>query len=79
MGSFLTVADLQHSQWQAITHVYLEDEPGRRSVAKLLTKRRGAANCSQYRQAAGVGAEAVVIDWTYRDTQNRESTSSEHN
>ena len=34
---------------------------------------------AQHRQAAGAGAQAVIIDWTYRDTQNRESTSSEHN
>jgi hypothetical protein len=38
--------------------VYYENEPGRRSAAKLLSKDEARKDCGQYRQAAGAG---VVI------------------
>jgi len=36
--------------------VYFEDESGRRSAAKLLSKDEGAKDCSEHRQAAGAQA-----------------------
>jgi hypothetical protein len=36
---------------QALAYVYFEDEPGRRSAAKLLSK--GAKDRRQYREVAG--------------------------
>ncbi len=38
---------------QALAFVYCEDEPGRRTAAKLLNPRRSAADRCQHRQAAG--------------------------
>jgi hypothetical protein len=43
---------------QALAYIYLEDEPGRRSAAKLLSRRRSAADGGQHRQASGA-AEAA--------------------
>ena len=37
-----------------LAYVYFEEEPGRRSAAKLLKQRRGAADRSEYRQVTGV-------------------------
>jgi hypothetical protein len=37
---------------QKLADVYFEDEPGRRTAAKLLTPRRGAAHRLQHRKAA---------------------------
>ena len=39
---------------QALAYVYFEEELGRRSAAKLLTRGRGPAHRRQHRQAAGV-------------------------
>jgi hypothetical protein len=46
---------------QKLAYVYYEDEPGRRSVAKLLTKGRGAADRGQYRQVAGVVRSKIKL------------------
>jgi len=39
---------------QKLAYVYFENQPGRRSAAKLLSQWRG--DCGQHRQAAGVAA-----------------------
>ena len=46
---------------QALAYVYLEEEPGRRATAKLLTRdeaRRIAANIASFRSCCKSGAEA---------------------
>ena len=45
---------------QALAYDYFEEEQGRRSAAKLLTRGRGATDSGQHRQAAGVGAKVAV-------------------
>ena len=42
---------------QVLAYVYFEEEPGRRTAAKLLTRDGGAKDRREYRQAAGVGAQ----------------------
>jgi hypothetical protein len=37
---------------QQLAYVYFEDEPGRRSAAKLLSKDEARRICQQYRQAS---------------------------
>jgi hypothetical protein len=52
---------------QALAYVYFEEEPGRRAAAKLLTRRRGAADCRQHRQAAGAVTQATMMAiWSHR-------------
>jgi hypothetical protein len=43
---------------QKLAYVYYEEEPGRRSAAKLLTKDEARRIAGEYRQAAGIGASA---------------------
>jgi hypothetical protein len=40
--------------------ICFEDEPGRRAAAKLLA-RDDAADCGEYRQAAGAIAEGLIV------------------
>jgi len=41
------------SDGQKLGHFYFEEEPRRRSAAKLLTKGRGAADCGEHSEVAG--------------------------
>jgi hypothetical protein len=43
---------IRDADGHALADVYFEDEPGRRSAAKMMTRDRGAADCRQHRQAA---------------------------
>jgi hypothetical protein len=51
---------VKDSGGQKLAYVYYEEEPGRRSAAKLLTKGE-AADCGQLRQAAGPAPQAAVF------------------
>ena len=44
---------MRDHEGQALAYVYYEDEPGR----QVAHERRGAKDCSEYRQAAGVFAK----------------------
>jgi hypothetical protein len=45
---------------QTLAYVSFEDEPGRRSAAKLLSKDEGAKDRQQYNEVAGVAAQAIM-------------------
>jgi hypothetical protein len=45
---------VRDSNGHALAYVYFEDEPGRRPA--LAHPRRGAAHCSEHRQAAGAAS-----------------------
>jgi len=47
---------------QQLAYIYFEDEPGRRSAAKLAHPRRGTADHRQHRQAAGAIFVPIAAD-----------------
>jgi hypothetical protein len=51
---------VRHHNGQRLAYVYFEEEPGRRSVAKLLTKDEARRDRGEYRQAAGAFAQACL-------------------
>jgi hypothetical protein len=46
---------------QQLAYVYFEDEPGRRSAAKLLIKDEARKHCGQYRQAVTIVSAAFLL------------------
>jgi hypothetical protein len=55
IGAAFVVTD---SAGQKLSYIYYEEEPGRRSAAKLLSKDEARKDCGEYRQAARI-AKAV--------------------
>jgi hypothetical protein len=56
-GAAFAVCD---ANGQALAYVYFEEEPGRRSAAKLLTKDEARRIATNIRQAAGASKEAQL-------------------
>jgi hypothetical protein len=50
---------------QKLGYFYYEEEPGRRSSAKLLTQRRGAANCCKFCETAAVANQQITTGRTF--------------
>ena len=46
---------------QALAYFYFEEEPGRRSAAKLLTKDEARRMAAKFRQAAGAAAAPEIL------------------
>jgi hypothetical protein len=79
----LALATQRSQSVRALAYVYFEEEPGRRSVAKLLTKRRGAADCGEYRQAARIIVRAAQeyawrVKGTVADLQHKKFWPRRH-
>jgi hypothetical protein len=51
-GEYRQVFFVKDHNGQQLAYVYFEDEPGRRSAAKLLTKDEARADRGEYRQVA---------------------------
>jgi hypothetical protein len=68
IGAAFVVKD---SGGQKLGYFYYEEEPGRRSAAKLLAKDEARADRGQRRQAAGAVAEALERRSRRRDFTNR--------
>jgi hypothetical protein len=51
---------IRDANGHAHTYVYFEDEPSRRSAAKMLTRKEGAEHCSEHREAAGAVVPGAI-------------------
>jgi hypothetical protein len=78
MGSFLTVADLQHSQWQANRPCLFRGRAGAEIGGEIIDQRRGAAGRGEHRQAAGAITQDLIRGPSYNGSLVVSATENTH-